>query len=224
MTVAATLQVFGLPLGPLATNCYVVHRYGNPAAVVFDPGGDPSDLMALLKQHNLTVAAVCLTHGHGDHLGGVEPLLNALPSSPPPYYAPVREKDFLRRGLVNLSAWFGESVSTRPADHWLSGGERLNLAGIDWRIEHTPGHTPGHLIWIAENIPGQPPQVIAGDLIFRESVGRTDFPGGSFEQLQTSIATHIWPLPDNAELYPGHGPKTTVGHERRHNPFVQMKG
>ena len=102
--------------------------------------------------------------------------------------------------------------------------ETLTLAGIDWRVHHTPGHTPGHLIWVCDGGKGQPKQVLAGDLIFRESVGRTDFPGGSTEQLVQSIHSHIWPLPDDTVLHPGHGPETTVGHEKQHNPFVPNKG
>ncbi|MGH7145835.1 MAG: MBL fold metallo-hydrolase [Planctomycetota bacterium] len=222
-TAEAPIEVLSLPLGPLDTNCYVLFRRGFNQAVVFDPGGDPTALLALLAKHDLQVAALALTHGHGDHLGGVEQLLTHL-HPPPPYYAPAREKDFLRRALVNLSAWIGQSVTTRPADVWLNGGETVTLAGIPFQVHHTPGHTPGHLIYVCAGGAGRPPIVIAGDLIFRESVGRTDFPGGSFDQLAASIQKHIWPLPDAAVLYPGHGPATTVGHEKQHNPFVPLKG
>src|SRR5207249_3643599 len=120
--------------------------------------------------------------------------------------------------LLNMSAFFGEPVVSPPADQLVSDGEKLTVAGIELEVLLIPGHSPGHVVYLIRD--ERPMVVLGGDVLFRGSVGRTDFPGGSFETLKAGIEAKLWPLPPDTVVYPGHGPVTTVGHEKRTNPFL----
>jgi hydroxyacylglutathione hydrolase len=197
------------PLGALQTNCYVAASGAN--AVVVDPGGDPAPVLAYLKENRLTLSHILLTHLHFDHTFGVAPLARetgaVVLASPADEY--MLETDLGRGGVWGLPEV--ETFRHSP----LTPGD-LALPVGDCKVLATPGHTPGGLSFYFPKLAS----VCAGDTLFARSVGRTDFPGGNLETLMDSIINHLYTLPDDTTVYPGHGPKTTIGDERLNNPFV----
>jgi glyoxylase-like metal-dependent hydrolase (beta-lactamase superfamily II) len=210
------MQIDRLILGDFQTNCYVVRR--NEAAVdcvVIDPGFDPDDLLVFLSQHRLTPVAVVITHGHADHIAGVAALRQQYPQIK--VYIHRADAGMLMNPEANLSGLAGAAVATEPADVLLQDGDKVEEAGVKLQVLHTPGHTPGGICLYAES----EGLVFAGDTLFADSVGRTDFPGGDMDQLIDGIRTKLFTLPDQTVVYPGHGMRTTIGREKRANPFVQ---
>jgi hydroxyacylglutathione hydrolase len=155
------------------------------------------------------------THGHVDHIAGNAAIKRAYPEVP--LLIGRVDAPLLTDALLNMSGLYGFEVLSPRADRLVAEGEVLEYAGVRFEVLDVPGHSPGHVVFV---IRGEPMVVIGGDVLFRGSVGRTDFPGGSFELLASGIRTKLWPLPDQTVVYPGHGPATTIGHERRTNPFV----
>ncbi|MBK8913635.1 MAG: MBL fold metallo-hydrolase [Phycisphaerales bacterium] len=200
-----------------AENCYVLWLDGASQAWIVDPGFPPTpqEVESLLDQAGLTAAAIVLTHCHVDHIAGVDPLRAALPGVP--LIAPRAEADMLESPMGNLSAALGASISTAPAEQWLAPGDRLTMAGEDWRVLDVSGHSPGGLAFYS----ALHEVVISGDALFAGSVGRTDFPGSSSTRLLRNIREHLLTLPDETTVLSGHGPPTTIGRERKSNPFVQ---
>lgn len=201
-----------LQLGPLATNCYIVHDEATGRAAVIDPGGDAQRVMSVLARHNLTLEAIIATHGHFDHVGAVHDLVLATGAQ---FLAGESELPVLKVTAEHALLLFGMSVPPPPVpDRLLRDGEDLMLAGARFRVAHTPGHSPGHVCLLGDGV------AFVGDVVFPGSIGRTDLPGGDYETLMQAIAKHILSLPDETVLYSGHGPATTVGRERRTNPFL----
>ncbi|MDI6772128.1 MAG: MBL fold metallo-hydrolase [bacterium] len=201
-----------LQLGPIATNCHIVRDEATGRAAVIDPGGDAPRLMAALKRGNLTVEAIIATHAHFDHIGAVRDLVLATGA---PFLAGEAELPVLKTAVEQALMFFGISVPPPPApDRLLRDGDELTLGGALFRIAHTPGHSPGHICLLGDGA------AFVGDVVFPGSIGRTDLPGGDYDTLMRSIARHILTLPDETVLYSGHGPETTVGRERRTNPFL----
>src|SRR5262245_58448699 len=200
-------------------NTYVVWRRGANEALVIDPGidlgMDLEPLSELLRDEGLTVAAVLNTHGHGDHIGGNEALKQAYPSAP--LVIGENEKHLLTDANANLSAMFGFPIVSPAADRTVREGDVLEFAGIRLEVLEVPGHSPGHVVFLHRS---EPPLVFSGDVLFRGSIGRTDFPGSNGELMLTGIRNKIFALPDDTVVYPGHGPTTTTGHEKRTNPYV----
>ena len=203
-----------LPVGPLQCNCSIFGDEQTREAIVIDPGDQIDDILAILGKHGLTVKAIVITHAHIDHIGGAAKLKAATG-------APVQmnQND---AGLYDLldqqAAWLGMATPTRTEiDTDAPDGARLELAGTAFHVLHTPGHTQGSIsLWIpAEN------KLLAGDTLFRDSIGRTDLPGGDYRQILRSIHSQLLPLPDTAVVIPGHGGLTTIGRERERNPFLQ---
>jgi hydroxyacylglutathione hydrolase len=211
------MLVAGFPAGAFQTNCYLVAPGPRAEAVVVDPGQDALGGVAeLCRRHHLRPVAVVLTHGHLDHLWTVAPLAGAHGI---PAFVHPRDRHLLTDPLAGFDpasrAMFGPLELAEPDDvRELADGQVLDLAGIRLVVDHTPGHTPGHVTFRTGEA------VLTGDLVFAGSVGRTDLPGGSTEQLLASIATRFLPLPDELAVLPGHGPTTTVGRERATNPFL----
>lgn len=202
---------------PLGQNSYVVWADGRADAVVVDPGFEPEAVLDFLNQAGLGVAAVLLTHGHMDHIAGVPALKEVYPAAP--VVIGAGDAAMLTDPTLNLSLpLLGVEVVGPPADVLVTDGQTVEYAGLGFEVRAIPGHSPGHVVFVAHA--ADPAVVLGGDVLFAGGVGRTDFPGGSERLLIDGIRAKLWPLPDAARVYPGHGPATTVGHERRTNPFV----
>jgi len=211
----AELQIQTIVSAPFDENTYVVWRPGSTAALVIDPGLEPELILEFLDENRLEPAAILNTHGHVDHIAGNRALKERHPSAP----LLIGEGDapMLTDPELNMSASFGVPVTSPPADRTVREGDRTDFAGIELEVYEIPGHSPGHVVFVFR---GDRVVVFGGDVLFRGSVGRTDLPGGSFAQLKRGIEAKLWVLPADAVVYPGHGPATTTGHERRTNPFV----
>lgn len=201
-------------LGPWETNCYVVSLPGRPECWIVDVGFDPDPLMRLVRQGGLRPVRIVLTHAHLDHIGGVREVIAEL--GPIPIAIHEAEADFLLDPDLNLSTFVEMNVTTPPADELLNDGQILSLGESQWRVLHTPGHSPGGIT--LHHAPSH--QAIVGDTLFAGSIGRYDFPTSDGPTLMRSIRERLLTLPDETRVYPGHGPETTVGRERRSNPFL----
>ncbi len=200
-----------LQLGPVGTNAYIVGDAATHRAAIVDPGDEPRRLLAVLARLGLGLDVIVATHAHFDHVGAVRPLVEATGA---PFLLFESELPVLEVA-ADRAALFGITIAAPPVpDRLLREGEVLDLAGRPYRVVHTPGHSPGHMCLLGEGL------AFVGDVIFQGSIGRTDLPGGDYETLIRSIATHLLVLPDATVLYNGHGPATTVGNERRTNPFL----
>ena len=210
MNETLALVVDRYELGPIGTNCYVVRASRDATeAVVVDPGGDAADLRLELARLGASVAAILITHGHWDHLGGVADLAEGTG-------APVYMAEDERAMLENLPDLVPQGVIARSytADTFLQGDETLELAGIEFETLRVPGHSPGHLAYHADGC------LFSGDVLFQNSVGRTDLPGADWETLVESIRVLSERFPPETIVYSGHGPPTTLGAELERNPFL----
>ena len=197
-------------LGPLQTNCYVVRADAAASAgVVVDPGGEAPELVLQLERLGASCAAILVTHGHFDHVGGVADLAE---STGAPVYMPEGERDRLER----YSEFAPAGVPGRPytPDHLLEGGETIDVASLSFECVSIPGHSPAHIAFYADG------HLFSGDLLFAGSVGRVDLPGGDWDTLLASVRTLADRYPPETVVYPGHGPQTTLGAELEHNPFL----
>lgn len=204
-----------LPVGLLQCNCSIFGDEQSHEAIVIDPGDDVEEIQAILERHSLKVKAIIITHGHIDHVMGANKLRTLFGA---PVY--MNQQDALLLDHLNIQAsWLGMDTPARPEiDTNANDGTVLSLGEARFEVLHTPGHTPGSSsVWIASQN-----KLIAGDTLFRDSVGRTDLPGGNHRQLLDSIKTRLLDLPSDAEVTPGHGPKTTIGRERELNPFLRQ--
>jgi glyoxylase-like metal-dependent hydrolase (beta-lactamase superfamily II) len=200
---------------PFAENTYIVWEGGRTDALVIDPGLEPDAILDFLDERELTAAAILNTHGHADHIAGNEAMKARFPYAP--LVIGVSETALLADPNLNMSAPFGLPLTSPPADRTVTAGESIALAGLELEVREIPGHSPGHVVYIVRP---ERTIVFGGDVLFRGGIGRTDFPGGSFETLEAGIRRDLYTLADDAVVYPGHGPTTTIGHEKRTNPFV----
>ena len=207
----ARADVITLTNGAFAENAYILADREAGAAVLIDPGEDAGLFLRRLAAERLTLEAVWLTHAHVDHILGVGRILQER--AVPLYLHPTDR--LLYDSLPDQAGWFGlEAAPPPPPDHELTDGQRLSLGGLGFEVRHAPGHTPGHVVFVGHGL------AIVGDVLFAGSVGRTDLPGGDTAALLASIHERLLPLPDETIVYPGHGPQTTIGQERRTNPFL----
>ncbi len=203
-----------VPVTPFEQNCSILWCETTRQAAVVDPGGDVERILAALEREGLTLAAILVTHGHIDHAGGVAELAERLGA---PIEGPGEADRFWIEGMAQQSRMFGfPPVRTFEPTRWLKEGDRVRFGEVELEVLHCPGHTPGHLAFYHR--PSQ--LLVVGDILFQGSVGRTDFPGGDPEALQASIREKLFPLGDQVDFIPGHGPMSTLGEERRFNPFV----
>ena len=209
------MDVRMLTVGPVQENCFIARRDADAtAAVVVDPGDEADRLLEAVRELGVQVEAILLTHTHFDHVGAVAPLAEATGA---PVWCPSLERQVLAN-INDFVPWPGFGpFESYEADHLVSGGERLELAGLEIDVLFTPGHSPGHVTYSvpAEQI------VFSGDVLFQQSIGRTDLPGGDYETLLRSIATLLDTLPGETTVAPGHMGPTTLGRERQSNPFLQ---
>jgi glyoxylase-like metal-dependent hydrolase (beta-lactamase superfamily II) len=201
---------------PFEENTYIAHLEGRSDCVVVDPGLEPDEILAYLERARLEPAAILITHGHSDHIAGNGALKERYPACP----IVVSQGDAAKLvdPALNLSAAFGARLISPPADVLVREGDTYSAAGLDFDVREIPGHSTGHVVFIWRG--GQPIVVFGGDVLFAGSIGRTDFPDGSFDDLAGNIHQKLFTLPDDTQVLPGHGPVTTVGHEKRTNPFV----
>lgn len=214
--IETTPTILTIPSVPFDENTYVAYFEGRQDCLVFDPGMQPDKIFAALESKGLNPAAILCTHGHSDHIAGNGAMKDRWPDCP--LIIGVGDADKLTDPVGNLSAGFGIELISPPADRTVTEGEVLELAGFRLRVLETPGHSSGHVVFVADEL--SPAQVFGGDVLFAGSVGRTDFPGCSFEVLKKSIDEKLFTLDDETIVLPGHGPATTIGREKATNPFV----
>lgn len=202
----------GYHTGPIMTNTYLACDEVNKKAFVVDPGGQSGKLENFLQEEGYSLEAIVLTHGHGDHTGGVQRLQNLYPNAK--VVASKDEEDLLADGKWNGSRdMFGYDI-TPAIDIWVEDGDTLQVGDMELLFITTPGHTPGGMCVYVGGV------LFSGDTLFCRSVGRTDFKGSSFKKLQEAITEKLFKLPEETPVYPGHDRPTTIGYEKEYNPFV----
>jgi hydroxyacylglutathione hydrolase len=203
-----------LPVGLLQCNCSIFGDEQTREAIVIDPGEEIDKITKVIERHQLKVKAIVITHAHIDHVAGAHKL---RASTGAPVY--LNERDMGLLDALDVQAgWLGVAAPPRTeVDVAADDGSILHLGPAEFHVLHTPGHTQGSLsLWIPhEN------KLIAGDTLFRDSIGRTDLPGGNARQILSSIKTRLFELPDHTAVFPGHGPDTTIGREKERNPFLR---
>lgn len=207
-----SVKITPFVLGDFQTNCHVVTN-GDDCWVV-DCGYSPEPLIHYLAEEELQPSSILLTHCHADHIAGLDKLRDAI-GKVPVYCHPI-EKEWNMNSMLNLSDFGGMPVTVTAPEGEIKEGDELSLGDASWRILHTPGHSPGSVCIVNDtaNI------AIVGDTLFAGSIGRYDFPTSDVEDLRHSIKNVLMALPDEMQIFPGHGPSTTIGHERATNPFV----
>ena len=201
-----------LQVGPLETNCYIVADEKSRIAAIIDPGGEADKIINAVNEAELDVKYIFLTHGHGDHIAALKEVRDATGAA-----IVIHEEDahMLSSAESNLSFLLGEGFVQPAADIKLKCNEEFHLGDLVLKIIHTPGHTPGGISIQVDNV------VFTGDALFAGSIGRTDFPGGSYDKLISSIQEKLLVLADDTKIYPGHGEPSTVGYEKKMNPFLR---
>ncbi|MBI0159024.1 MULTISPECIES: MBL fold metallo-hydrolase [unclassified Snodgrassella] len=209
------LQIQVIPVTPFQQNAALLWDDVSKEAVLTDVGGEAERLLSAVSQHQLKLQAIWLTHGHLDHASGVADLTE---QQSVPVLGPHQSDDYWLQALPEITANYGFPVS-KPLTptRWLEDGDELSVGEHKFIVYHIPGHTPGHVVFYNQ----ENNLLIAGDVLFRESIGRTDFPGGNHADLIHGIQSKLLTLPDSTRVLPGHGPMTTIGHEKLHNPYLR---
>ncbi|MGE5379548.1 MAG: MBL fold metallo-hydrolase [Methylocystaceae bacterium] len=201
----------GMEVGAIASNCYLVGCEETKKAIIIDPGAAPNAIINMIKGSGYTVETIVNTHGHVDHIGandevkkftGAKIVIHRL------------DAKMLTSSAANFSMFMGRPVTSGAADELLDEGDVVKAGNLELKVLHTPGHTPGGICLVADNV------IFSGDTLFYGSIGRTDFPGGSYETLIRSIKDKLMVYSDDTVVYPGHGPATSIGFERQYNPFL----
>ncbi|MEG1992826.1 MAG: MBL fold metallo-hydrolase [Acetivibrio sp.] len=199
-------------LGMVRTNCYILNDETTKQAIVIDPGDEGDKICAYMKENDLKLMGIFLTHGHFDHITGLQDLKDTMPAK---VYAAKAEQELLMNPQWNCSESFGNFV-TAQVDQFLEDGQSIEIASMQIKVLATPGHTRGGVCYYFE----QEKVLFSGDTLFFESIGRTDLPTGNGQIILESVAKKLMPLPDEIQVYPGHGNHTSIGYERRNNPYV----
>ena len=208
------IRVDYMVVGPVSTNCYFLINEELRETVIVDPGENAGQIQSYLAENELKPVAILLTHGHFDHMMAAEKLRAAYGIK---VYATAKEKELLNSSVLNLAKGFLRADYTMDADIYCKEGDEFYLAGCSIQVLETPGHTPGGCCYY---IPSQN-MLFSGDTLFYRSIGRTDFPGGSFQELSKSIKEKLYVLPAETICYSGHGEVTRIGFEKEHNPYVR---
>jgi glyoxylase-like metal-dependent hydrolase (beta-lactamase superfamily II) len=215
------LQAAQVAVTPFQQNCALIWDAETARGVVVDPGGDVPRILAAIERAGFAVDRILLTHGHLDHAGGAMALKAALEAKQAgvvPIEGPHRDDAFLLQGIAAQAAEYGlDGMENAMPDRWLEEGDAVCVAGQAFRVLHCPGHAPGHVVFVSPTLGF----AIVGDVLFRGSIGRTDFPYGDHAALLDAIRTKLLPLGDEMRFLCGHGPGSTFGEERRSNPFLK---
>jgi glyoxylase-like metal-dependent hydrolase (beta-lactamase superfamily II) len=195
----------------LGTNCYLVACPETKEAIVIDPGDEGKRIFNLVTKNGFKVTGIVNTHGHWDHVGGNKELKKLTGA---PILIHEQDADFLTDGRLHLGSMMGKNENSPQGDRILKEGDIVQVGKYEFKVVHTPGHTPGGISLVGKDV------VFVGDTLFAGSIGRTDLPGGNYDTLMTSIKNKLLPLSDDIIVYPGHGPSTTIGKERKSNPFL----
>jgi glyoxylase-like metal-dependent hydrolase (beta-lactamase superfamily II) len=203
-----------IPVTPFQQNCSLIWCERSGSAAVVDPGGDLPHILAAIEAEAVTVQQILLTHAHIDHAGAVAALARELSL---PVIGPHRGDEFWIAGLAEQAQMFGlPATGTFTPERWLGQGDAVTLGKLTLEVRHCPGHTPGHVIFYEP----ESRLALVGDVLFAGSIGRSDLPGGDFDTLIASIRRELLSLGDEVRFIPGHGPMSSIGHERRSNPFL----
>jgi glyoxylase-like metal-dependent hydrolase (beta-lactamase superfamily II) len=211
------VEVVRLEVGPLMANAYLIRDARSGDGAIVDPGGDAPAIVRRCEAERLTPVYIVNTHAHADHIGANAALKERFPDAKLCIGAPDAER--LADPIGNLTAAFGSAEESPAPDLRLEGAEELCFGSVVLEVLMTPGHTPGAISLLARE--ERPPQLFCGDLIFRRGLGRVDLPGGDLEAMKASIKEKVFSLPPGTVIWPGHGGRTTVGEERRNNPFLR---
>ena len=206
------MRICRLTVGPISTNCYIIVEESKKRPLIVDPGGDADRIMNKIKELQVSVEAILLTHGHFDHMLAADTLREKYQVK---VYLGQDDSELIKNPMENVSGMFGKPMSTH-ADVLLRDGQVLELAGFEIKVLATPGHTKGGVCYYIE----KESVAFSGDTIFQASVGRSDFPTGSGASLSKSIREKIFTLPEDTQLFPGHGDSTVVSYEKKYNMFV----
>ncbi len=207
------IKIGRMVLGVCQTNCYFLYREDSKECIFVDPADQGGNIYKAMTKNGFKIAAVLLTHGHFDHIWGTKELCELSGAK---LYALDAEKELLKDARKNVSSQAGRAYTT-DADIYLKDGDELTIADMTFQVIATPGHTAGGCCYYFK----EAGFLVSGDTLFQDSVGRTDFPTGSMGTLVRSIKEKLFVLPDETKVYPGHGDNTTIGHEKKYNPFCQ---
>jgi len=212
---SSSIQLRVIPVTPLQQNCSMLWDSETMEGVFVDPGGEPEKLMTVAKEVGVTIKELWLTHGHLDHAGAAEDLRKQIDA---PVIGPHKDDQFWLDMIEESYAKYGMPGMGKDVvpDRYLEEGDVLTLGATEFQVTHTPGHTPGHVVIYNQDLK----IAFVGDVLFRGSIGRTDFPKGDHATLIKSIQDKLWPLGADMRFVPGHGPASTFGQERKDNPFV----
>lgn len=205
------MKIIRIPAGIYAANCYIVYSENTNDGIVVDPGGDAKDIMGIIEKNELKIENIILTHGHGDHIGGVIDLKSLLNAS---VMIHADDVEMLTDGSINLSTTMAMGTVEIEPDNILKDGDIIKFGDLEAKVIHTPGHTKGGICLKVED------SIITGDTLFAGSIGRTDLFGGDYEIIIKSIKEKLMIFQDNTEVFPGHGGSSTIGRERVSNPFL----
>ncbi|MDP3062402.1 MAG: MBL fold metallo-hydrolase [Chloroflexota bacterium] len=211
---SAKLEVHAIVVAPLMENTYLVADQETRDCLVVDPGSEPERILAEIQRLRVRVALIVNTHGHVDHIGAVAALAQATGAPYAIHSADVPLLQNAGSGVIATSMFPGFQLPPKP-DRTLADGDTLSAGGLSFTVLETPGHTPGSVCLLGHGI------VLTGDTLFRGSIGRYDLPGGDGQRLMASIRAKLLPLPDETVVYSGHGPESTIGREKRYNPFLR---
>ena len=204
-----------LVVGPFAANCYIVGSELTKEGVIIDPGDEARHILKKVKDLQLDIKVIVLTHGHIDHVGGVKEVKEATGAEVAIHTDDAKSVSGQEGRLISMLVSGLSYPAPSSPDRLLNGGDSIDIGDLNFLVLHTPGHTPGGICLLGNGV------VFTGDTLFNYGVGRTDLPGGSHSQLMNSLHTKLMVLPDETIVYPGHGPETTIGAERRGNPYLR---